>query len=792
MAAFAAAVVLLLPCVAQAVEKSYRYFRFTPLQLRNSPGQANSIQLSEFQFTLAGATLPMAGVTVTNPGGSNPGGEPPANIIDGQVSTKWLDFNKRGLVFDFGSTVTADGYNFATANDGEERDPLSWTVEGSANGDAWTLLHAVTNHPTTTARQVFETGFPFPGDMEPFISRFIGSPVVAINGQTVSLKHDVMLADKLTMVGIGEVTGTSTSVTPPPNADTEYLLDAENPYGIVSASTIVRTVAGGPATFRYVRFTPLKLRNGALANSIQLADFYFLNDATFVTPQSVTNPGGNSPGGEPPGNVIDSDPLTKWLDFNKRGLVFDFGSPVTFDRYSFTTANDGTERDPVRWTLEGSDDNSTWTLIENLNQFDFPVTNERRADIDDIPLPGASLIPLLNLITGDTRVPVGEKFVLNIASMAATAVTITEPAIGSVPLNGPVSLTITEDTFIDVTATNANGTEVSQTLFVTALDPSINTIAYQDFSNSGDELSLIGAAAVVTDPTRPLPGEVPRLRITPDAGSTNGTAWFRRRQHVADGFESTFDLHFTTTLGDGADGMAFVLHNDPATTLAAPPNNQEKGLPANSFNITFDSYRNADVGEPSSALLELRLGTNLLTSVNLAENPAFTFGGINADDLTTGPEATPYRVRVSYRPGDLDIDFNGVRVIDSFNLDLAASGAVDADGRAFAGFTARTGGAFEAHDVTRWFLTEGAPSGPAESIQLLGHHINFTTNRVSLTWASSDQKTYRVVASQDMELWDTVLQAGIPGAPGSTQTTVEPEFTPAPRLFFRVEEVPSP
>ena len=50
------------------------------------------------------------------------------------------------------------------------------------------------------------------------------------------------------------------------------------------------------------------------------------------------------------------DPMaTKWLDFNKRPLEFVLAAPTVVNTWSFTTANDCVERDPVSWVLEGID-----------------------------------------------------------------------------------------------------------------------------------------------------------------------------------------------------------------------------------------------------------------------------------------------------------------------------------------------------------------------------------------------------------------------------------------------------
>src|SRR5690606_31066707 len=99
-------------------------------------------------------TVPMTGVTVTNPGGSNgpDAGEGVQKIIDEQPSTKWLDGNRQPVIFEFPEAVTVDGYRFMTANDAPPRDPVSWLIHGSDDGENWDLLDVRTDHEITTDR----------------------------------------------------------------------------------------------------------------------------------------------------------------------------------------------------------------------------------------------------------------------------------------------------------------------------------------------------------------------------------------------------------------------------------------------------------------------------------------------------------------------------------------------------------------------------------------------------------------------------------------------------------------
>lgn len=780
---------------ASAVDKTYPYFRFTQTQLR---APANSIQLSEFQFIKSGAPLSLTGVTVTNPGGNSPGGEPPSALIDGSTGTKWLDFNKQAVVFQFpdggdGDTdpdpVTIDSYNFATANDATERDPVSWTFEGSLDGVNWDIIDLRTNFPTTTARQTYQTPFSLPSGA--VIGSFTASKKVILNSDPVELAWTTFFANQSVSIapGVGVVAeNDATNVTPPADSDTTYTLTATGAGGSAESSVTVRTVAGGSVSFRYVRFTPTKLRDDNAANSIQLSEFYILDGSTALTPVAATNPGGSNPGGggEDADKAIDGNFGTKWLDFNKSSLVIDLGASVSFNHYGFVTGNDAPERDPMRWILEGSNDGIAWTLIENFSDLDFSLPAARSSLSQDIPLPGGSLTPAIKRFLSDApKLVAGEPAVLSWDVAGASTVTI-DNGIGTVAASGSVTVNPAVATTYTITANGAGANSSTATTTIEIVTPSITTINYPDFDDAGDELSLLGQASVVNDFANiPLPGDANRLRLTPDEGSKIGTAWFRKRIDFSTGFQTYFDLQFNTmSIGaDGADGMSFMIQDSPAGNGNLLTVTAEQGLPERSLNIKFDSYVNGL--EPSAAFIQVLAGTTVLATTNLLDVAALQPlpGG---DDLTTdGGTAAPYRVRVDYVPGDLDIYFNDVLVVNSVNVDLVAIGAVNAAGKGYTGFAARTGGAFEAHDVTRWTLSEGPPPAP---LVIKSSSFNFSTDQLTLTWGSSDARTYKITSSTDLADWTTVLASGIAGAAGLEETSTTVPFTQGTRTFFRVEE----
>ena len=224
-------------------------------------------------------------------------------------------------------------------------------------------------------------------------------------------------------------------------------------FGVLITTLVSLEVAvAGSATYQYFRYTPTKLRNGASANSVQLSELQLYNGGTRINGATASNPGGNNPGNEGPERAVDGLRSTKWLDFNQNPLVLNYGSPITIDNYRWATANDATERDPIRWTLEGSANGTTWTLIDDRSNADQSVTTNRRAYLANIDLNQIPDTPVITFsvtaggVTSDEAVGLqnGQSALLDWETTGASSVT----------LNGsPVSATSTLSVSPAVTTT---------------------------------------------------------------------------------------------------------------------------------------------------------------------------------------------------------------------------------------------------------------------------------------------------------------------------------------------------
>ncbi|MGH1486171.1 MAG: InlB B-repeat-containing protein [Cellvibrionaceae bacterium] len=177
------------------------------------------------------------------------------------------------------------------------------------------------------------------------------------------------------------------------NASSTLLTIPEENISLTASYKAIVVSAEG---YRYYRFVPQLLR-GADANSIELAEVSFFANGERQLNATVTNPDGNNPANEIPAYANDGDINTKWLDFNKSALVFDFGEITAIDSYSITTARGPfAERQPVRWLLEASGDNETWIIVNNQNTADYAVDLGFRVESPRIALPnywdGASTV----------------------------------------------------------------------------------------------------------------------------------------------------------------------------------------------------------------------------------------------------------------------------------------------------------------------------------------------------------------------------------------------------------------
>ena len=114
-----------------------------------------------------------------------------------------------------------------------------------------------------------------------------------------------------------------------------------------------------------------------------LTAIYNNSSGVYVTRAIPTS--NNSPGNEGPTNAFDNNPNTKYLNFDKQnaGVTIQLNAGRVVTSFKLTTANDAVERDPTSYKLYGSNDGSTWTLIQ---QGSLSLSDNRFSVSNDIPV----------------------------------------------------------------------------------------------------------------------------------------------------------------------------------------------------------------------------------------------------------------------------------------------------------------------------------------------------------------------------------------------------------------------
>jgi hypothetical protein len=223
------------------------------------------------------------------------------------------------------------------------------------------------------------------------------------------------------------------------------------------------------------------------------------------------------------------------------------------------------------------------------------------------------------------------------------------------------------------------------------------SFTFENFSST-EGLRLRQDAAIV--------GNV--LRLTPAHNNAVGAVWFQQRVPVRKGFTTTFRFQLTEQggLAHGADGLALVLQNVGTDAiggrggsggfgLGGHGHEEEHAIPQ-SVAVFFDTFKNADDGDPSDNSLSIStngpIGSLRWPPPRLGRVPKLK---------TVLKDGAVHAARVIYEPPVISVyldDFN--KPVLRAAVDLST--IIDASGSAYIGFTAATGAGWENHDVLSW------------------------------------------------------------------------------------------
>jgi legume-like lectin family protein len=261
-------------------------------------------------------------------------------------------------------------------------------------------------------------------------------------------------------------------------------------------------------------------------------------------------------------------------------------------------------------------------------------------------------------------------------------------------------------------------------LLATHSPPALSqSIDFTDFG-AGKGLTLNGAATVASA------GDKKVLRVTPNQELQAGSAFLTEKVALKDGFETIFTFQITDTTGGGADGFAFVIQNSDAKALGSTGSGLGYGISTDgdqaigkSLAIEFDTFTLKDLGAEAGEDLGDPNGNHISVHSRGPQpnsiDEAYSLGKV-AEGLPSFKDGKPHNVKIDYAPGSMKIfvdnmDKTALTValkLDSFSgKDFKDASVLDADGKAWVGFTAGTGSLTENHDILSWKLTPQKPAG---------------------------------------------------------------------------------
>jgi hypothetical protein len=236
-------------------------------------------------------------------------------------------------------------------------------------------------------------------------------------------------------------------------------------------------------------------------------------------------------------------------------------------------------------------------------------------------------------------------------------------------------------------------------------------IHFKNFA-SAQGLSLVGNASVS--------GKV--LRLTPARSNQTGAAWFRDKQPVRSGFQTTFQFQLTQQdwLFRGTDGFAFVVQNSGPEALGGrgsaagfgmpdPTNPRHPGIPW-MIAVFFDTCRNKEEGDPSSNYIAIRTNGGAAGMRWPAARLAFTPNlSVRLKDRRV------HTARIVFEPPVLSVFLDG-SLAPALETVVDFSIAIDHEGSAWVGFTAGTGWGYENHDILTWSFARGSVSSSLSAV----------------------------------------------------------------------------
>ena len=329
-------------------------------------------------------------VDITEDGGTisaqysdSPGSEGVTNLIDNNTSSKFLTFNASAFVeYQASNAYVVTKYELTSANDAEERDPKSWTLQGSNDGSIWTVIDSRENQDFASRYETKEYTFNNTVSYQYYrvnLANNSGSILQLAELELYGTQGDVVVpqpvadfSSSATAVSEGETivfTNLSTDAT-------SYVWDVN---GVTGTTTDFSHTFASAGIYTVTLTASSDVGSAQKSISITVSE----SNESLV---DITEDGGaisaqynDSPSSEGINNLIDNNTSSKFLTFNASVYVeYQASKAYVVSRYTLTSANDAEERDPKSWMLQGSNDGLNFTTIDTRNNEDFTSRHQTK------------------------------------------------------------------------------------------------------------------------------------------------------------------------------------------------------------------------------------------------------------------------------------------------------------------------------------------------------------------------------------------------------------------------------
>ena len=279
--------------------------------------------LSELQLFDENGTASLVRSIFQDPAGYNPNGEGPTALLDGDTTTKWLDYNwsftPSAVVVELANgAARPTALDLYTARDARKRHPKSWTVESKDICGAWAQIASVSD----IVPPDYQTSYASVNGGEPF------------------------------------------ALAEPPYRDDAYCLTSRAFRLVFSA---VRTVDDGVGGVQLME-VELYDTDGRKLNITAAS-----NPERDAAVDALQNP---SQGAE---MAVDGSSSTKWFDASIRPsggtatLQLEVATLATVGSYVLFTAGDNEGRDPTAWSFQRQAHDGSWVTTAVVANPDPPL-----------------------------------------------------------------------------------------------------------------------------------------------------------------------------------------------------------------------------------------------------------------------------------------------------------------------------------------------------------------------------------------------------------------------------------